>query len=97
MNRYALFGGPRWEAHGGWLDFIRSAETLDEALPQPGEKHPRPWPLDESKRIVWWEVFDLERGLAVAASSPKREESLRGCGLWGDTPITPAPASDTRA
>jgi hypothetical protein len=85
MHRFALFGGARWTANGGWLDFIRSAETLDEALPQPGEKHPRPWPLDKSGRIVWWEVFDLQERKAVAVSIPKREKLFREIGLWRET------------
>lgn len=61
------------------LDFIRSAETFEEALPRPNEKHPR---LDESGRIDWWEVFDMESGKVVATSSLNREEQLRERGLW---------------
>jgi hypothetical protein len=68
--RYAtLFGGERWVANGGWLDFIRSAETLEEALPR-------------TEEAVWWEVFDLRRGKAVATSIARREEHLRERGLW---------------
>jgi hypothetical protein len=69
LHRYALFGGERWVANGGWLDFIRSAETLEEALPR-------------TEEAVWWEVFDLRRGKAVATSIARREEHLRERGLW---------------
>jgi hypothetical protein len=79
MSRYVLFGGPRWSANGGWLDYIRSAETLEDALPQPGEN---PWHRDPSERIVWWEVFDLTARRVVRASPPVREARLRERCLW---------------
>ena len=61
LERYALFGGERFYASGGWSDFRGSFPDRSQALSTAFE-------LDKVGKADWWHVVDMETGAIVEKS-----------------------------
>jgi flavin-binding protein dodecin len=60
MKRYLVFAGTSYYASGGWLDFIGSAETLEEAAAEARRK------TDADDCLDWHHIVDAETMTIVA-------------------------------
>lgn len=73
MRRFALFGGERHYASGGWGDFIGSYSSLGDAVVAGasliGWYVVRPSDVEDQSEthIEWWHVADLESMETVAS------------------------------
>ena len=63
IKRYLIFQGDNYYPTGGWLDFVGSRETLDDAI-----IIAQTLQLPRSVSLDWWFVVDLELGVVVKSS-----------------------------
>lgn len=59
MKRFALFAGDHYYPDGGWLDFVDSFDTAEEALKFVVEHQQTSKP---HMRWDWWSAIDLTTG-----------------------------------
>lgn len=59
MKQYLLFAGDNYYPSGGWGDFIKSFESLEDAK-EVGAKY--------SGNFTWWHVVDVNTGEVVVTT-----------------------------
>lgn len=60
VQRYLLFQGEDYYPFGGWYDFKRSFETLDEALAYVSASED--YPVGDVYAGKWWHIVDITTG-----------------------------------
>ena len=62
MKRYLLFEGYEFYPAGGWLDFVKDFDSVDEAKANVGKSYEDIW-------AGWFQIVDLETNAIVESTN----------------------------